>query len=163
MTYVASLTSKPKKYSYVQQYQKKEHTTYKDDYKIADVFHIVLSNLDFKYPITVFKNVKLCLKFLKEEPITSPMLFFNLNEKSFKCLDEIVSVRNDRKNKDLPIIVYDPLAKLSNEAIFIAGANIYIKKSNDAVELKKVIKKVINLDWHFESGKFNRETFFVSV
>ena len=134
-----------------------------DDSKTTDVFYTSLNNLESRHPITVFKNIKLCLKFLNQESAAPPMLFFNLNENSCKCLDEIVSVRNDKKNKDLPIVVYDPLAKLSDEAIFIAGANIYIRKSKDPLELKKVIKKVINLDRQFESGKFNRETFFVSV
>jgi hypothetical protein len=60
-------------------------------------------------------------------------------------------------------VVYDPKAALCDEEILIAGANIYIKKSSNLFELKKVLKKVINMNWHFESGKFNRETFFVSI
>jgi hypothetical protein len=59
--------------------------------------------------------------------------------------------------------VHDPEAALSDEDIFVAGANVYIKKSTDAFELKKVLKQIISIDWHFELGKFNRETFFVSL
>lgn len=133
--------------------------------KIEDSFQKALTNLESRHSVTIFKDVKLCLEHLKEAPkVTTPILFFNLNDTSgYKLLTEIVSVRNDKKNKDLPIAVYDPKQTLFDEEIFIAGANIYIKKSRDVLELKKVLKKVINMYWHFESGKFNRETFFVSV
>jgi DNA-binding NarL/FixJ family response regulator len=137
----------------------------KDHSKITDTLQTALTNLESKHSITVFKDVELCLKHLRKKPkAASPILFFNLNDTNgHKLLTEIITVRNDKKNKDLPIVVYDPKAALCDEEIFIAGANIYIKKSSDIFELKKVLKKVINMDWYFESEKFNRETFFVSV
>lgn len=136
----------------------------RDDSKITDTFQTALNNLESRHCITAFKNIKLCLDHLKKgSNIATPILFFNLNNSGCNCLNEIMSVRNETKNKNLSIAVYDPKSMLRDEDIFVAGANIYIKKSNDILELKKVLKKVINIDWHFESGKFNRETFFVSV
>lgn len=136
----------------------------KEHSRIEDAFQTALINLESKHSITIFKDVKLCLKHLKEEPkVATPMVFFNLNDDGYKCLSEIVSIRNDKQNRNLSIVVYDSKETLCDEQIFIAGANIYIKKSSNVFELKKVLKKVINMNWHFESGKFNRETFFLSM
>ncbi|OOV13290.1 hypothetical protein BXU10_23510 [Flavobacterium sp. LM4] len=136
----------------------------KKESKTTDVFQTTLTNLESKKSITTFKNSKLCMEYLKKgSSLATPMVFFNLNDNRYKCLSEIVSIRNDQQNKNLLIVVYDPKAALLDEDTFVAGANIYIKKSSDAAALKKVLKKIINIDWYYESGKFNRETFFVSV
>ncbi|MGO4770460.1 hypothetical protein ACEN2I_02270 [Flavobacterium sp. W22_SRS_FK3] len=136
----------------------------KEESQTVDAFQTALKNLESKNSVTTFKNSKLCIKHLKERAgLTSSILFFNLNDDGCKCLNEIVSIRNDKQNKNLSIVVYDPKAVLCDEDTFIAGANIYIKKSSDATELKKVIKKVLDMDWYCKSGKFNQETFFVSV
>ena len=59
--------------------QTQENAAYKDNSKTTDVFYAVLNNLESKHPLTVFKNVKLCLKFLKQVPVATPMMFFNIN------------------------------------------------------------------------------------
>lgn len=136
----------------------------KEESKTTDAFQTALINLESKHSLTVFKDSKLCMGHLKEgSSLATPMVFFNLNDDGYKCLSEIMSIRNDKQNKNLSIVVYDPKAVLSDEDTFIAGANIYIRKSGDAETLKKVLKKIINMNWQCESGKFNKETFFVSV
>ncbi|WP_140511109.1 hypothetical protein [Flavobacterium pectinovorum] len=119
----------------------------KEESKTTDAFQTALSNLESKHSMTVFKDSKLCMEQLKEgSSLATPMVFFNLNDDGYKSLSEIVSIRNDKQNKNLSIVVYDPKAALCDEDTFIAGANIYIKKSGDATTLKKVLKKVINMD-----------------
>lgn len=113
----------------------------KDESKATDAFQTALTNLEFKHSVTVFKDSNLCMKHLKEgSGLATPMVFFNLNAGS-KCLSEIVSIRNNKQSKNLSIVVYDPKGALCDEDTFIAGANIYIKKSSDAAELKKGLKK----------------------
>ncbi|MBE0391890.1 hypothetical protein HNQ02_001358 [Flavobacterium sp. 7E] len=136
----------------------------KDDAKAMNVFQSALINLGSKNPISLYQNIELCLQHLKEVPnIVTPILFFYLNENVRKCINEIVTIRKDLKNKDLSIVVYDSTAAFCDEDIFMAGANIYIKKSNDIIKLNKIIKNAMNMNGQFELGQFNRDTFFLSV
>jgi hypothetical protein len=62
----------------------------KDQFKITDAFQTALTTLESKHSVTVFKDIKLCLEHLKEGYNTATqILFFNLNDNGYKCLNEI--------------------------------------------------------------------------
>jgi hypothetical protein len=136
----------------------------KEDAEILTVFQTALTHMGSRTPISLYRNIESCLQNLKEMPnMDTPILFFYLNKNVRKCTKEIATIRKYLKSKDLSIIVYDSKASSFDEDILKAGANIYIKKSNNVIERNKVLQHVINRNWQFEQGCFNRETYVLSV
>jgi|GEM_PF-4353394 len=135
-----------------------------DDDKKVRKFGEVLTNLELWHSVKVFNGFNTCIKHLESIRYQMPhVLFFDLSNKDNNCIDGIKTIRDDKRYKNVSIVVYDANAALTDEESFVAGANIYIQKTPNPFELKKVLKKVVNINWQYSAGKFNRETYFLSV
>ena len=78
-----------------------------------------------------------------------------------ECLKEI---RSNHKLKDISIAIYSTSGLEKDiEESFIKGANIYIKKPNDFVELKNTLAKVININWQYHTSGLNKENFLLNI
>lgn len=78
-----------------------------------------------------------------------------------ECLKEI---RSNNKLKNLSIAIYSTSALEKDvEATFVNGANIYIKKPNDFEALKKILAKVITINWQYHTAGLNKENFLLYV
>ena len=123
-----------------------------DDIKKVKTFRKVLTNLELFHSVRVFQGAKPCMAHLKERKNEMPhVLFFDVNRSSCDCMNRIKALRHDTKYNNLSIAVYDGNATISEEESFVAGANIYIRKNNDSDELKRILKKVLTIDWQYFS------------
>jgi CheY-like chemotaxis protein len=76
------------------------------------------------------------------------------------CLDEI---RNDEGLKDIAVVIYSTSASDEDiEETFVRGANVYIRKPNNFNELKKILEKVITINWQYHTSGLNKENFLLS-
>ena len=132
-----------------------------DDMRKAKNFRKALSNLELFHSVRVFQGANPCIAHLKEATQIPHVLFFDVN--AFDCMDGIRAIRDDSKYNNLSIAVYDANASITEEESFVAGANIYIRKNNDSADLKRILKKVLTTDWQYFSGKYNRDTYVLSV
>jgi len=89
---------------------------------------------------------------LKELPFLPDLVFLDLNmprKNGAQCLSEI---RNQQELQHLPVVV---LSTSSSESIidemYHYGANLYVQKPNDVRSWKRVIAKVLNLDWNIQT------------
>lgn len=102
-----------------------------------------LNNPDIKLPNLIFLDLNM--------PIKGGM----------ECLKEI---RSDNNLKNISVAIYSTSASEEDiEETFVKGANIYIKKPNDFVELKKILKEVISINWQYHTSGLNRENFLLSL
>lgn len=105
------------------------------------------------------------IDYLKNNPEKRPhLLFLDLNmprKGGFECLEEI---RKDMNIQDLPIAIYST-SNASNdmEEAFRLGANIYIRKPSDFDQLKKIIAKVVTINWHYHNKGLNIKNFVLSI
>ncbi|QDH80351.1 response regulator [Echinicola soli] len=113
---------------------------------------------------TVNDGVEL-LNYLSNLNGTLPhILFLDLNmprKGGLECLKEIRSNENFR---ELSVAIYSTSnAEKDVEEAFVSGANIYINKPNDFGCLKKVLTKVLSVNWQYVTSGLDRETFLLSV
>ena len=92
------------------------------------------------------------------------VLFLDLNmpcKTGLDCLKEIKAI--DRL-KDIAIAIYSTSSSETDiEETFVRGANVYIKKPNNFLSLKKVLSQVITLNWQYHTSGLNRENFLLSL
>jgi CheY-like chemotaxis protein len=105
------------------------------------------------------------IEYLKNKPEKRPhLLFLDLNmprKDGFECLHEI---RNVLGLKELPIAIYSTSnANVDMEEAFRLGANIYIRKPADFEMLKKIIAKVVSINWHYHNNGLNIKNFVLSI
>lgn len=105
------------------------------------------------------------IEYLRDNPSKKPhLLFLDLNmprKDGFECLKEI---RNDLGMTDLPIAIYSTSnASVDMEEAFRLGANIYIRKPSDFEMLKKIIAKVVSINWHYHNNGLNIKNFVLSI
>lgn len=105
------------------------------------------------------------IEYLKNNPEKHPhLIFLDLNmprKDGFECLKEI---RNDLGLTELPIAIYSTSnAPIDMEEAFRLGANIYIHKPSDFEMLKRIIAKVVSINWHYHNNGLNIKNFVLSI
>lgn len=136
-----------------------------DDQDDRAFFSEALQELKMNNNLTLFKDGKELLDYLENTANTLPhVLFLDLNMPGKSGLDCLKEIRANSRFKEISIAIYSTSASEKDiEDTFIKGANIYIKKPNDFIVLKKVIKDVVNMNWQFHSSGLNIETFLFSI
>lgn len=105
------------------------------------------------------------IEYLKNNPEKRPhLIFLDLNmprKDGFECLKEI---RNDLGLTEMPIAIYSTSnAPVDMEEAFRLGANIYIHKPSDFEMLKRIIAKVVSINWHYHNNGLNIKNFVLSI
>ncbi|KQX00601.1 hypothetical protein ASC72_06945 [Flavobacterium sp. Root420] len=79
--------------------------------------------------------------------------------------ESLKQIRDDAKFKDIPIIaIYSTSATEDGiKNTFGLGANAYIVKPTDFNDLKKLLKKVIEMDWKEKLKHLEFESFIITV
>jgi len=113
---------------------------------------------------TVNDGVELMSHLAQNEKKLPHILFLDLNmprKSGIECLLEIKSIDH---LKDIPIVIYSTSASDQDiEDTFVKGANVYIKKPNDFIILKKLLEEVITTNWLYQTSGLNREGFLLSL
>jgi CheY-like chemotaxis protein len=105
------------------------------------------------------------IEYLKNNPEKRPhLIFLDLNmprKDGFECIKEI---RNNLGLAELPIAIYSTSnAPVDMEEAFRLGANIYIHKPSDFEMLKRIIAKVVSINWHYHNNGLNIKNFVLSI
>jgi len=78
-----------------------------------------------------------------------------------QCLQEI---RANEKLKELCVAIYSTSSSEEDiENTFVNGANVYINKPNSFSALKKVIAKVLKINWQYHTSALNRDNFLLRL
>ena len=136
-----------------------------DDEDDRLLFQDAIEEVNIQTQLLMFSNGEEFMDYLMLPGQPLPhLVFLDLNmpvKNGLQCLNEI---RNTPKLKDLSVAIYSTSSSDSDiEKTFIKGANIYINKPNDFTKLKKVIARVLKLNWQYHTSNLNRENFLLSV
>jgi len=128
-------------------------------------FTDAIEELKVRTSVATVNDGEQLMQLLTTPDINLPnLIFLDLNmpiKGGMECLKEI---RSDSKLKNISVAIYSTSASEEDiEETFVKGANIYIKKPNDFVELKKILKEVISINWQYHTSGLNRENFFLSL
>ncbi len=114
--------------------------------------------------ITVIDGVELLDHLLKPDIVLPHVLFLDLNMPRKGGMDCLKEIKSENRFKDIAIAIYSTSASEKDiEEAFVKGANVYIKKPSDFEQLKKVLSKVITINWQYHTSGLNRDSFLLSV
>lgn len=118
---------------------KTELLTFNDGVELMDY----LNNLDYKLP---------------------HILFLDLNMPRKSGLECLIEIKQNDRFKDLCIAIYSTSSSEKDiEETFVRGANVYIKKPNDFLLLKKILSEVISINWQYHTNNLNKENFLLNI
>lgn len=128
-------------------------------------FKDALEDIKMKTIVTTVKDGIELMEYLTQLDIQLPdVVFLDLNmprKNGMQCLEEI---RNNDALKHLTIAIYSTSgAEKDIEETFIKGANVYIKKPNDFIALKKVVEEAMRINWQYHTSGTNKDSFMLSI
>ncbi|MGO4771228.1 response regulator [Flavobacterium sp. W22_SRS_FK3] len=137
-----------------------------DDQDDRDFFADAVEDMHLNFPVEFCKNGSELLNRLYNRNLVIPdIIFLDLNMPVMSGFETLQQIREDDLFKHIPIIaIYSTSA--SQEGVkntFRLGANAYIVKPNDFSDLKKLIKKIIEMDWKEKSEHSKFESFIIAL
>lgn len=132
-----------------------------DDADDREIFKTAISQIGIKTHLEMFKNGAELIEHLRSStPKLPALLFLDLNMPFMDGTECLKEIRKDPGLKHITVAIYSTSAAEKDiESTFVEGANIYINKPADFELLKKILKKVLTLDWHYHTSTLNRENF----
>lgn len=132
-----------------------------DDQDDRNIFQLALSQIKIKTELHLCSNGLELIHYLrKPDTILPHILFLDLNMPSmngFECLEEI---KKDPGLRHITVVVYSTSSSERDiEKTFLAGANIYLNKPPNFDQLKSALKKILTLDWQYQTSILNRQNF----
>jgi CheY-like chemotaxis protein len=132
-----------------------------DDKEDRLLFKEAIDEIGINTDLSLFKDGQELMDFLNSTEGTLPhVVFLDLNmpvKNGMECLEEI---RNNDALNSLSVAIYSTSSSEKDiENTFLKGANIYINKPNTFSDLKGVIKKVLQLNWQYQTSNLNKDNF----
>jgi len=145
-------------------YREKLYVVLADDDKDDRLFFKnAFDQLRIKHELLMFEDGYELMEYLAAAEEPPHIVFLDLNmpgKHGLECLNEI---RANSRFRDLTVAIYSTSSLPEDiEETFVAGANIYIKKPDDFVALKKIMADVLSVSWLYVTDGLNRENFIMS-
>lgn len=137
-----------------------------DDADDKEFFADAVADIHLNFPIEYCENGLQLLNRLYDKELDTPdIIFLDLNMPVMSGFESLKQIRDDAKFKNIPIIaIYSTSATEDGiKNTFGLGANAYIVKPTDFNDLKKLLKKVIEMDWEEKLKHLEFESFIITV
>lgn len=136
-----------------------------DDEDDRDILKEAFEELNIHSEVHTVEDGVQLMNYLKAPETQLPeILFLDLNmplKNGLECLEDI---RNNPALKDIIVIIYSTSKSEEHvEETFEKGANAYLTKPNDFETLKKVLTKVLKIDWREQEAILNRDTYLLRL
>ncbi len=130
-----------------------------DDEDDCMLFQEALGEVNSKIDLTVSRDGEELMKTFEEKvPPPPQVLFLDLNMPRKSGLECLKEMKQNEKLKNIPVVVFSTSADAEYiEKTFHGGANYYARKPGTFILLKKLIERVMSIDWANESSpKFEK-------
>ncbi|KMQ62945.1 transcriptional regulator [Chryseobacterium sp. FH2] len=133
-----------------------------DNNENVTLFKNILNKIKIGVKIQVFQSIDKILDYLNSGEVLIPeIMFINFNVFERKILDE---TRNHGKFDNLVTALYsEKLSESEIEDFFVNGGNIFIRKPDNEVALKKVLSDVITVNWQYHTSGLNKDNFILKI
>lgn len=92
------------------------------------------------------------------------IIFLDLNMPILNGVDCLKEIKKNDKFKDIVIAIYSTSSSEKDiENTFVLGANIYIKKPSNFVDLKKILSEVVKINWQYHTNALNKDNFLLRI
>lgn len=100
----------------------------------------------------------------KEDAILPNVLFLDLNMPKKTGIECLVEIKASDKMSGIAIAIYSTSASEEDiEKTFVLGANIYIKKPDSFMKLKKMLSEVVSINWQYHTNSLNKDNFLLRL
>jgi CheY-like chemotaxis protein len=120
-----------------------------DDDDDREFFTEVINEIAPRVKINSVKNGNALMTLINTpETILPDIIFLDLNmpcKNGKECLKEI---KKSSRLRHIPVIIYSTSSNVKDiENAYNEGADLYVTKPNTCTDLKRIAKKVLNIDW----------------
>ena len=92
------------------------------------------------------------------------ILFLDLNMPRKNGIECLLEIKRMNQLQNIAIAIYSTSSSdLDIEETFVKGANVYIKKPSDFATLKRILEKVIKVNWQYQTSGLNRANYLISL
>ncbi|HNR06855.1 MAG TPA: response regulator [Saprospiraceae bacterium] len=135
-----------------------------DDEDDRILFQEALNEIKFKTEVRTVGDGRSLMEYLNRPEVKLPqVIFLDLNmplKSGMECLHEL---KSSARFGNIAVAIYSTSASEEDiEETFVRGANVYIRKPDDFNELKRILEKVITINWQYHTSGLNRENFLLS-
>ena len=136
-----------------------------DDEDDRDFFSDAFNDLKMQTKVSLFNDGLQLMNYLNNPISVLPdILFLDLNMPFKSGLECLYEIKASEKLKNIAIAIYSTSASDEDvEATFVSGANIYIKKPSNFDALKKILKEVVTINWHYQTSGLNKDNFLLKL
>ncbi|MCD0472458.1 response regulator [Flavobacterium sp. JAS] len=137
-----------------------------DDEDDRDFFADAIADLQLNFPVEFCKNGLELLNRLYDKNLHVPdIIFLDLNMPVMSGFETLQQIREDVQFKNIPVIaIYSTSATSDSiKSTFGLGANAYVVKPISFDDLKKLLKKVIEMDWNGKLSNSQIESFIITI
>ena len=136
-----------------------------DDEDDRDFFSDAFNDLKMQTKVSLFNDGLQLMNYLNNPISVLPdILFLDLNMPFKSGLECLYEIKASVKLKNIVIVIYSTSASDEDvEATFVSGANIYIKKPSNFDALKKILKEVVMINWHYQTSGLNKDNFLLKL
>ena len=128
-------------------------------------FKDAFDELKINTKVNTFEDgVELMSYLNKEGAILPNVLFLDLNMPKKSGIECLVEIKASDKMSGIAIAIYSTSASEEDiEKTFVLGANIYIKKPDSFLKLKKVLSEVVSINWQYHTNSLNKDNFLLRL
>ncbi len=127
-----------------------------DDEDDQLLFSEIIRGINGGHQVSVQSHGAELMEMLKSDNSGPDIVFLDLNMPHKNGFEVLKEMRNDNRFMDLPVIVFSTSAHLETvERCRELGANGYICKPTSFPYMKKILEKVLNMDWGNTGSKMD--------
>ncbi|MDR7210319.1 response regulator [Flavobacterium piscis] len=137
-----------------------------DDEDDREFFADAIVDLQLNFPVEFCKNGLELLNRLYDKDLDIPdIIFLDLNMPGMSGFETLQQIREDIRFKNIPVIaIYSTSATSDSiKSTFGLGANAYLVKPVSFEDLKKLLRKVIEMDWGEKSKSSEMESYIITT
>jgi CheY-like chemotaxis protein len=92
------------------------------------------------------------------------VLFLDLNMPKKSGIECLIEIKKSHKMSGIAIAIYSTSASEEDiEKTFVLGANVYIKKPDSFIKLKKALSEVVSINWQYHTNSLNKDNFLLRL
>jgi len=134
-----------------------------DDDDDRMIFEHAFNEVRIAHTLDIVDDGYALIHYLENAAELPDIIFLDMNmpgKSGKECLREI---RANPKFREVPVVIYSTSASAADlEDTFVAGANVYVKKPNDFLELKKRLAYILSISKLYVTDGLNRSNFIMS-
>jgi CheY-like chemotaxis protein len=136
-----------------------------DDVDDLSLFEEAIDDLKISTELKLFAGGQELLDYinLPDTPVPD-LIFLDLKMPKIDGLDCLKEIRGRQEWEKCTVAIYSNFTEEHLiEDTFTQGANIYIEKPDSLSRLRKVLGKVLQLNWQYHTSNLNRSNFLFRI